>query len=50
MRCYWCNEDIATGDDYIYLNVDGGLSFHYECKEEFINDITQIHTNDEEDF
>ena len=50
MKCYWCDEDIGVGDDYVYLDIDNGLCFHYGCHDDYIHDITSIRTNDKEDF
>lgn len=50
MICYWCEEEIGIGDDYVYLDIENGKCFHEGCEKEFIGNITQIHTNDKEDF
>lgn len=50
MQCYWCDEDIGVGDDYVYLDIENGMCFHCGCDEEFIGSKTQIRTNDKEDF
>ena len=50
MKCYWCDEDIGVGDDYIYLDIENGLCFHEGCNEEYIRDITKIKTNDKDDW